>query len=117
MVGNHRPFYIFSQMTNREYISKTLSGFGISDDDVDIILLKADLDGGMIVDVEKADNAIYNRFSIVLKEATQNVSEGGYSVSWNVPALRLYYSQLCHELKKPNVLEPKPKIRNKSHYW
>ena len=104
-------------MTNKDYISKTLSGFGVTDDDIDIILLKADLDGADEVDVNKADNAIYDRFSIVLKGATQNVSEGGYSISWNVPAVKLYYSQLCHELGKPNVLEAKPKIRNKSNYW
>lgn len=102
-------------MTNKEYITKTLEGFGLTEDDVSIILLKAELEGGAQVEINKADNAIYERFSIILKGTTQNVSEGGYSVSWNIPALKMYYSQLCHELKKPNAL--KPKIRNKSNYW
>lgn len=104
-------------MTNKEYLTKSLSGLGVSDDDVDIILLKSGLDGSQEADVKVADNAIYDRFSVVLKGATQNVSEGGYSISWNMPAVKLYYTALCTELGKKNILETQPKIRNRSNYW
>jgi len=104
-------------MTNKEYITKSLSGLGVSDDDIDIILLKSGLDGSQEADVKSADNAIYDRFSVVLKVATQNVSEGGYSISWNLEAVKLYYSSLCTELGKKNILEAQPKIRNRSNRW
>lgn len=104
-------------MTNKEYLTKSLSGLGVSEDDIDIILLKSGIDGGTYADAKKCDNAIYDRFSVVLKAATQNVSEGGYSISWNLEAVKLYYNSLCSELGKENVLSPKPKIRNRSNYW
>ena len=47
----------------------------------------------------------------------QNVSEGGYSISWNVDAVKLYYNALCTELKLDNVLFSRPKIRNRSNIW
>lgn len=104
-------------MTNKEYLTKTLSGLGVSDDDVDIILLKSGLNGSQEVDVKVADTAVYDRFSIVLKGTIQNVSEGGYSISWNMDAVKLYYNQLCSELGNKNILMLQPKIRNRSNYW
>ena len=47
----------------------------------------------------------------------QNVSEGGYSVSWNIDAIKLFYNALCNELGKENVLVNRPKIRNRSYMW
>lgn len=105
-------------MTNKEYLTKTLSGFGLSDDDIDIILLKSSLDGASDhLDINACDLAVYNRFSIILKGMMQNVSEGGYSVSWNMEAIKLYYSALCNELGKENVLVGRPKVYNRSSYW
>jgi hypothetical protein len=104
-------------MTNREYLVKTLSGFGLSEDDIDIILLKSSLDGASDLDINACDLAVYNRFSVILKGMIQNVSEGGYSVSWNMEAIKLYYSALCNELGKENVLVGRPKVYNRSSYW
>lgn len=104
-------------MTNKEYIEKSLKGLNLSQDDIIIILLKADLEADAVVDVKGCDNAIYNRFSIVLKNTLQNVSEGGYSVSWNIEAVKLYYSSLCAELGKENVLTGRAKVYNRSNFW
>ena len=104
-------------MTNKEYLTKALSGFNVSEDDIDIILLKAYLEAGAEADVRGCDIATYHRMSVVLKGAMQNVSEGGYSVSWNIEAVKLYYSALCNELGLENVLFARPKIRNKSNLW
>lgn len=104
-------------MNNKEYISKSLSGLNVSEDDIDIILAKSALDGGSPVQVTECDTAIYNRMSVILKGMTQNISEGGYSISWNMDAVKLYYSALCNELGKENVLSARPKIRNKSNIW
>lgn len=104
-------------MTNLEYITKSLSGLNVSSDDIDIILAKAELDGSSNVDFAACDNAIYNRMSIVLKSMTHNVTEGGFSVSWNIDAVKAYYNALCTELGKANVLFSRPKVRNKSNIW
>lgn len=104
-------------MTNKEYLTKSLSGLNLSEDDVDIILLKGSLDANDAVDVRLCDVAVYNRMSVVLKGMLQNVSEGGYSISWNMEAVKMYYNALCNELGKENVLVARPKVRNRSNIW
>lgn len=104
-------------MTNREYLTKLLNGLDVSDDDVDIILLKGGISPDASVSASDCDNAVYSRMSVVLKSALQNVSEGGYSVSWNMEAVKMFYHSLCNELGKPNVLIGRPKVRNRSNYW
>lgn len=101
--------------TNKEYITATLEGFNLTESDVDLILLKASLNGGDSLDIDACDNAIYNKLSIALKCSLQNIRESGYSIDWNIDALKLYYNTLCNELGKPNVLTPK--IRNRSNLW
>ena len=89
----------------------------LSDDDIEIIMLKGGIDADAPASVEQCDVAVYNRFSVVLKGAMQNVSEGGYSVSWNMDAVKMYYTSLCNELGVENVLVGKPKVRNRSYMW
>lgn len=105
-------------MTNKEYLSKSLNGLNVSSDDIDVIMAKAGLDGNAVMtDTKACDNAVYQRFSVVLKGMTQNVSEGGYSISWNIEAVKMFYNALCNELGKENVLVGKPKVRNASNWW
>jgi len=108
-------------MTNKEYLTKTLNGLDITSDDIDIILLKADINGTATCassdDMKNCDKAVYARMSVVLKSAMQNVTEGGYSISWNLDAVKAYYSALCNELGEENVLFSRPRIRNKSNLW
>lgn len=104
-------------MTNKQYLTKALSGLNISEDDIEIILLKAALNGEAEANMRECDIATYRRMSIILKGVMQNVSEGGYSVSWNIEAVKLYYAALCNELGFVNVLFTRPKIRNRSNLW
>ncbi len=104
-------------MTNKEYITKALNGLNVSEDDIDIILLKGSVDADAPADVRVCDMAVYNRMSVILKGVMQNVSEGGYSISWNLEAVKLYYTALCNELGVQNVLVNRPKIRNRSNIW
>ena len=104
-------------MTNKEYLTKLLNGLSISEDDIDIILLKSELDADADADVQNADKAVYNRMSVILKAVTQNISEGGYSISWNIEAVKLFYNSLCNELGLENVLIGCPKVRNRSNLW
>lgn len=104
-------------MTNKEYLTKSLNGLNLTEDDIDVILLKSNLSGGDAASVTDCDMAVYRRFSSVLKGTMQNVTEGGYSVSWNMDAVKMFYNVLCNELGVDNVLVAKPKIRNRSNIW
>jgi len=104
-------------MTNRQYLITFLDGLDVSEGDIDVILLKSGVDGDASVDVRACDAAVYNRMSTVLKSAAKNVSEGGYSVSWNMEGVKFFYAALCCELGMENVLNPRPKLRNRSNFW
>lgn len=102
---------------NKQYITAALAGLNVTESDVDIILLKSGLDGDAETDVKACDTAIYKRFSAVLSATMQNITEGGYSISWNLEAVKMFYSALCDELGVENVLVGRPKVRNRSNYW
>lgn len=104
-------------MTNRQYLIKSLNGMNVSGDDIDIILLKSGIDAEAEADVRSCDKAVHGRFSVILKGMMQNVSEGGYSVSWNMDAVKMYYNALCDEYGLENVLVGRPKVRNRSDLW
>lgn len=104
-------------MTNKQYLTKSLSGLNISEGDIDIILLKSAIDPDSPVDVRACDMAVYRRISVIMKGTTQNITEGGYSISWNIEAVKMYYNALCNELGVPNELVGRPKIRNRSNIW
>lgn len=70
-------------MTNCDYISKTLSLFGVGQDTVDVILEDSGLNGDAYFDATQAKKAIYKDFHLVRVAAHRNVSEGGFSLSWN----------------------------------
>ena len=92
--------------------SSVLMDFDGTDDDVDIIVAdNPELNGSL--DIKACKVAMHKSFSAILPLA--NVSEGGYSQSWNMDAVKLWYKSLCSELGKPNAL--KPQIRNRSNYW
>jgi hypothetical protein len=105
--------------TNREYLTVKLGRFGLSENDIDAIVLDhPELEGDLNPQACKV--AIYNSMSSILPFA--NVSEGGYSVTWNLDGLKLWYNSLCLEIGVPNLINPepvfnKPKIRNRSNMW
>lgn len=65
------------------------------------------------VNVEIAKRAFYKEFTTILPLA--NVSEGGYSISWNMDAVKLWYNALCEELGESNIT--KPKVKGHSDLW
>lgn len=98
--------------TNREYLAAALTKFGLTDNDIDLIMVEhPDLSGSL--DVKACKLAMYNSMSLILP--TANVSDSGYSISWNIDALKIWYTSLCSELGKTNAI--RPKIRNRSYYW
>ncbi len=104
-------------MTYREYISATVSRFGASQTDIDLILANQTAtipDADADVDSRIAKTALVQEFATLIP--LQNVSEGGYSVSWNMDAVKLWYNQICGELGMDPIATT-PKIRNKSNMW
>lgn len=99
--------------TNREYLTAQLSRFNVSESDIDIIMVDNPTLLDSSLDPKACKLAIYNAMSAILPVA--DVSEGGYSVTWNIEGLKLWYNSLCAELGKTNAL--KPKIRNRSNCW
>ena len=65
------------------------------------------------VEARTAKTALVKEFASIIPLA--NVSEGGYSVSWNMEAVKLWYNQTCDELGITPV--NKPKVRNRSNIW
>ena len=103
-------------MTYKEWITTTVKRFGITGADVELILANQ---AAIIPDVEAeadtttAKRALVKEFASIIPLA--NVSEGGYSVTWNMEALKMWYNITCGELG----ITPanKPKVRNRSNVW
>ena len=103
-------------MTYKEWITTTVKRFGIEGADVELILANQ---AALIPDVEAeaepmtAKTALVKEFANIIPLA--NVSEGGYSVSWNWEALKMWYNITCGELG----ITPanKPQVRNRSNVW
>lgn len=103
-------------MTYKEWMTATVNRFGIGAADVELILCnRADLipDAEAPVDPAIAKRALCFEFAAVIPLA--NVNEGGYSVSWNLEAIKFWYHQTCAELGI--TPQGKPKVRNRSNVW
>lgn len=97
--------------TNREYITAMLSRFGLTESDVDLLVAEhPELEGSL--DVKACKIAMYESFSAIL---VGDISEGGYSLSWDVEKLKFWYASLCREINKPSAI--RPQIRNCSNFW
>lgn len=89
-------------MTTREYLTATLSKFNVSEKDIDLLYVNQGIETEDL-DVNAVKLAIYNEFSSLLPLA--NISEGGLSITWNMDALKIWYSLLAKQLGKEDVLK------------
>ncbi len=85
-------------MTNREYITATTQRFNFSDTDIELFFenQKTNLDPDEECDVTAAKKALITEIASILP--LYNVSEGGYSISWNFDAIKMWYRLACEEL-------------------
>lgn len=100
-------------MTYKEWITKTGAKFNLSADDVDLILCnQADLitNPDETVNVKTAKTALCKEFAQLIPLA--DIGEGGYSLSWNIEAIKLWYKTACAEVGLTPI--DKPKIRAKA---
>ena len=86
-------------MTTREYITATTAKFNFSDTDLAVLF---ENQKSLIPDPDAECDPIACKKAIVAEIANilplYNVSEGGYSISWNYEALKLWYTMACKEL-------------------
>lgn len=101
-------------MTNKEYIAKSLSRLDITSDEVDLIIVENGLNSVSDVSVTECKKAIVKSFGIWIP-IHSSISEGGVSKSWNLDAVKLYYSGLCKELGIVDVSQPT--VRDRSNLW
>jgi hypothetical protein len=107
--------------TIREYLKATLTRYNIdlSDAEVDAALIDQGLNP---VNQYTADASRPTKLAIVEiipgLLLSPDITEGGYAVKWDRGAVKAYYSLLCSQLGKPDLLSPaQPKIRSKSNLW
>lgn len=103
-------------MTYREWFLTTCNRFGMTPGDVDLVLVNQ---AALIPSPSAAVDALVAKKALVKEFATiiplSNVTEGGYSVSWNMDAIKLWYKAACAEVGVSD--KTKPVIRNKSNLW
>lgn len=105
-------------MTIKEIIIAKLKRFGVtlSDEDYQAIIVEFHVNGDVSygpqneIEVKKAMVGIIPEIM-----SMQSVSEGGFSIQWNVEGLKAYHAGLCNELGVKNVL--KPVLKNASNRW
>lgn len=86
-------------MTNAEYIAAVTRKFNFSATDLEVLY---ENQRGIIADPDAECDTTACKRAIVAEIANilplYNVSEGGYSISWNYDALKLWYTMACKEL-------------------
>lgn len=103
-------------MTYKEWFGTVGARFGMTESDIDVVLVNQQemiSDPEATVDVLKAKTALCKEFASVIPLA--NVTEGGYSVSWNMEAVKMWYKQTSRELGLADISTPG--IRNRSNLW
>lgn len=105
-------------MTNRDYLSHTLGALA-SPETIEALAVGATTPCGCLnldetADARLCDLAIYNGIHLLLSRAGANVTEGGYSISYNLEALRLLYRAIAARLGRPDRLGGAGRVRYRS---
>lgn len=106
-------------MTNREYLSHMLAGLA-SPEMIETLAVcsgqshKACLNLEEEADGRACDLALYNGIPMILARGATNITEGGYSISYNAEALRLFYKALASRLGMPDRLDGAGRVRFRS---
>jgi hypothetical protein len=107
-------------VTNKEYVTAVLGKFGLSDLDVLFILTEPGLDPDAVIagseDKIKVKTAIYAAIPGMIAGLNE-VSEGNYSIKWNVTGIKAWYSILAGELGLEDSLSIGPSVKDASYRW
>ena len=101
-------------MTVNGYISQKFQTFGINLSEAD--LLEISLSSGISGEDEMGPSNIglisvaMAKFIPSLLLRATSISEGGFSMSWNIQGIKDYYSFLCKQYGLKDELSNKPKV-------
>ncbi|HRQ17706.1 MAG TPA: hypothetical protein PL085_11560 [Agriterribacter sp.] len=104
-------------MTISEYITASLGRFGVSSSDVSVLLDDAGLTGADAVNDSnrtEVKRAMFNYIPLLLA-GSGSVSEGGYSISYNISGIKTWYSFMAKELGLEDKL--KPTVKDATNRW
>lgn len=105
-------------MTYREWFIQTTGKFGMTAGDAELILTNqqdAIPDPDAAVDVNVARRALIDEAETLIPMA--NITEGGYSVSWDREAFFVWYRATCKKLGIEDTLTPHPTATDRSNIW
>lgn len=101
-------------MTVNDYILQKFQTFGVNLSEADLfdICLNAKISGGseMNEDCQTRVSVAIAKFIPSLLLRATSISEGGFSMSWNIQGIKDYYSFLCKEYGLKDELSNKPKV-------
>jgi hypothetical protein len=106
-------------VTNKEYVTAVLGKFGLSGTDIDFILIEGNIDPDTVVTADNKKDvrlAIYQAIPGMIAGLSE-VSEGNYSIKWNVAGIKAWYSILAGELGLIDCLSLGPSVKDASHRW
>lgn len=107
-------------MTNLTYVKICLAKFGVTDSEISLLLLEQGIDETAEVNFANTSGmrtlkvAIYKQLPAMMA-GLQNITEGGYSITWNTGALTAWLSALANELGLPDPFAPK--VKDRSNLW
>ena len=101
-------------MIVKDYIQQRFQTFGISISEADLydMCLNANISGDGEVNELNHDSvsvAMAKFIPSLLLRAT-NISESGFSMSWNIEGIKEYYAYLCRMYGLKDELTQKPKV-------
>lgn len=100
-------------MTVNEYISQKFQAFGINLSEADLLDMclnsKISGEGEMNQDCYDRVSVVIAKFIPSLLLRATSISESGFSMSWNIPGIKDYYSLLCKQYGLKDELSNKPK--------
>lgn len=89
----------------------------MTEQDIIILLLEQDIDPNGTVtgkdDMLPLKKAVYHQLPFMLAGMKKSESEGGYSITWDLDGIKMWYSALARELGLPDTLVPKPTVTGK----
>lgn len=103
-------------MTVKDYIRQKFQSFGISVSEADLLdmCLTSKISGE-----DEMNEDCYDRVSVAIAKfipslllRATSISEGGFSMSWNIQGIKDYYSFLCKKYGlKDELNTDKPKVK------
>lgn len=100
-------------MTYREWFQATCFDFGLPEEKINVIMFNQGINPDAEADRTIAKRALCKEFATIIPLA--NVSEGGFSKSYNMDAIKAWYRMTCDEVGMRDL--NRPSVRNKSNMW